>query len=62
MCELLNAEKFQNSSNFLHSIGFDHNNKKVSANVRRLTKSIVASMLCIYVFARAKTFFLPNLR
>ena len=31
-------------------------------NAEKLTKSIVASMLCIYVFARAKTFFLLNLR
>ena len=36
-CELLNADKFQNSSNFLHSVNFDHYNIKVSANVFRLT-------------------------
>ena len=40
MCELLNTEKFQNSRNFLHTISFDHYNKKVSANVPHLTKSI----------------------
>ena len=49
MCELLNAEKFQNSRNFLHTISFDHNNKKVSANVSRFTNLIVASVLCVYV-------------
>ncbi|CAH3108178.1 unnamed protein product [Pocillopora meandrina] len=27
-CELLNADKFQNSSNFLHSVNFDHYNIK----------------------------------
>ena len=31
MCELLNADKFQNSSNFLHSVSFDHYNMMVSA-------------------------------
>ena len=36
-CELLNVDKFQNSSNFLHSVNFDHYNIKVSANVFRLT-------------------------
>ena len=49
MCELLNADKFQNSSSFLHSISFDHYNKKVSANVSRFTNLIVASVLCVYV-------------
>ena len=49
MCELLNAEKFQNSRNLLHTISFDYYNKKVSANVPHLTKSIVASTV-VYIY------------
>lgn len=35
-CELLNADKFQNSTNFLQSISFDHYNIQVSAKVSPL--------------------------
>ena len=36
MCELLNADMFRNSTNFLQSINFDHYNIKVSARISPL--------------------------